>query len=193
MYRSNGLPTTQIWLVASAFIFLGTLNSVAAESEHIATYDVGRPATQAEIQKWDIDIAPNGDGLPPGRGTVTEGAMVYANTCASCHGMTGIEGPMPNLVGGQDTLETDHPLKTVGSYWPFATTLFDYIYRTMPLTAPQSLSPHEVYAVVAWILFRNGIVEKSSTLDAQTLPTIAMPNRNGFVRDARPDASKKNP
>ncbi len=193
MFRSNSWPFIRIWLFAIALFSTWSLQLAKAESEHHRSYDIGTQATQSEIQAWNIDIAPNGDGLPPGQGTVAEGATVYAKTCASCHGTTGIEGPMPKLVGGQHTLHTNHPLKTVGSYWPYATTLFDYIYRTMPLTAPQSLSPHETYAVVAWILFRNGIIEKSSTLDANILPTITMPNRKGFVRDPRPDVSKKSP
>jgi len=169
------------------------LQSVAAHSASTTSYDIGRPATQAEIQFWDIDISPNGDGLPPGQGTVKEGAIIYAKVCASCHGATGIEGPMPKLIGGHGTLATDHPVKTVGSYWPFATTLFDYINRAMPFTAPQSLTPQHVYAVVAWILFRNGIIEESTILNAQTLPTITMPNRQGFIRDAPSHFSKVTP
>ena len=193
MFRSKRELFIRTWFVALAFVSTWPLTTVAAESEHLKTYGIGTPATQAEIQSWNIDIAPNGSGLPPGEGTVTDGATVYTNACASCHGMTGIEGPMPALVGGLNSLHTQHPLKTVGSYWPYATTLFDYIYRAMPLTAPQSLSPEEVYSVVAWILFRNGIIEETVTLDAKTLLTLQMPNRNNFVRDPRPDVSKKNP
>lgn len=161
------------------------------ESDHHRDFGFGRPPTESEITAWDIDIAPDGHGLPAGHGSAREGEKVYQQHCAFCHGRTGIEGPMPKLVGGQGTLNTDHPVKTVGSYWPYATTLYDYIFRAMPLTAPQSLTPNEVYAVVAWILFRNGIVEKTARIDAATLPRIQMPNRDGFVTDPRPEVPYK--
>ncbi|GJL56107.1 MAG: cytochrome c [Nitrospirales bacterium] len=193
MFTSNKWTLTPIWVMTVMFICVSALVSAAAESEHTPTYNIGRPASQAEIHAWNIDIAPNGEGLPSGQGTVIEGATVYTNICASCHGLTGIEGPMPILIGGRDTLTTNQPLKTVGSYWPYATTLYDYIYRAMPLNAPQSLSPQQVYAVVAWILFRNGIIEESTILNAQTLPAVHMPNQKGFVRDTRPDVSRMVP
>ena len=150
---------------------------------------LGRPASESQIRAWDIEVTPSGDGLPPGQGTTKEGADVYAAKCASCHGETGVEGPRNRLVGGQGTLGTAHPIKTVGSYWPYATTLYDYIYRAMPLTAPQSLNPNEVYAVTAWILFRNGVIPKETVLSKKTLPLVRMPNRLGFVPDPRPDVS----
>lgn len=153
-------------------------------------YGFGRPATEQEIKTWDRDASPDGAGLPQGRGTVKQGAQVYAATCAMCHGPTGIEGPMPRLVGGQGTLATEMPVKTVGSYWPYATTLYDYIHRAMPFTAPQSLTPDEVYSLVAWLLYRNGIVAEDAVMDARTLPSVRMPNRNGFVPDQRPDVPK---
>ena len=135
-------------------------------------------ATPEEIQAWDIDVAPDGDGLPAGRGTVKEGADVYALHCAGCHGATGVEGPGPKLIGGQGTLASARPLKTVGSYWPYATTLFDYVYRAMPFVAPQSLTPDQVYAVTAWILFQNGLLDKDAVLDRETLPDVRMLHRN---------------
>ena len=150
-------------------------------------YGFGKPVTDAEIRKWNIDVAPTGEGLPPGQGTAQEGAKVYAAKCAACHGPTGTEGPMPRLVGGQGTLATDHPVKTIGSYWPYATTLYDYIYRAMPYSAPQSLTPGEVYAVVAWLLVQNGLITPDTIMDARTLPAVRMPNRDGFVPDPRPD------
>ena len=153
-------------------------------------FHLGRVATQDEIQAWDIDVAPDGKGLPVGRGTVQEGARVYAERCASCHGATGVEGPKPKLIGGQGALASAHPLKTVGSYWPYATTLFDYIYRAMPFVAPQSLTPDQVYAVTAWILFQNGLLEKDAVLDRETLPEVRMLNRDGFVPDPRPDVNR---
>jgi cytochrome c len=139
----------------------------------------------------DIDVSPSGAGLPPGSGTVQQGRQVFAAKCAACHGQGGIEGPADRLAGGHGTLKTSKPLKTVGSYWPYATTLYDYIYRAMPFNAPQSLTPDEVYSVVAWILYRNEIIPEDVVMDAKTLPAAQMPNRNGFVPDPRPDVPKE--
>jgi cytochrome c len=150
-------------------------------------YGVGRPATEDEIRTWNIDVNSSGDGLPPGRGTVQQGAQIYAAKCAVCHGPTGTEGPKDRLVGGRNTLSSQKPVKTIGSYWPYATTLYDYINRAMPFTAPQSLSADEIYSVIAWLLFQNGVIEESMVLDARSLPAIAMPNRDGFIPDPRPD------
>lgn len=166
------------------------VGSPGAAQDEPAGYGLGRPATEAEIGAWDIEVGPGGAGLPPGRGSVQEGAKVYAAKCASCHGPTGVEGPMDRLVGGRGTLATDKPVKTVGSFWPYATTLYDYIYRAMPPAAPQSLAPHEVYSLVAWILYRNEILAEEAVLDARTLPAVRMPNRDGFVPDPRPDVPK---
>lgn len=167
-------------------LFLGTVpqRSVAGEGSR---YGFGTPATEAEIAAWNIDVAPNGVGLPPGHGTVSQGAIVYAGKCASCHGATGTEGPQNRLVGGQGSLASEPPIKTIGSFWPYATTLYDYIFRAMPLTAPRSLTSDEVYAVVAWLLHQNGIVPKDAVMDVKTLPSVRMPNREGFVADPRPD------
>jgi cytochrome c len=151
---------------------------------------LGRPASADEIRLWNIDVAPDGDGLPPGRGTVREGAVLYAAKCAKCHGPSGTEGPRDRLVGGRDTLATATPMKTVGSYWPYATTLYDYIHRAMPFDAPQSLTADEVYAITAWLLHQNGIIQENAVMDAGTLPAVQMPNRHGFVPDPRPDVPK---
>ncbi len=155
--------------------------------EDVGMYGLGRRATDEEIHAWDIDIAPDGRGLPPGHGMVKEGAMVYAEKCAGCHGPTGIEGPNDRLVGGQGTLQTAKPVKTIGSYWPYATTLYDYIRRAMPFDAPQSLTADDIYAVTAWLLHRNGIIGEEAVMDARTLPKVRMPNRQGFLPDPRPD------
>lgn len=176
-------------LVLSAvglFLFLGG-SSIAEEP---SPYGFGLPATDVDISAWDIDIDPTGAGLPPGRGTVQQGAVVYATKCAACHGPTGTEGPKDRLVGGQGSLATDHPVKTIGNFWPYATTLYDYIHRAMPLNAPQSLVSDEVYSVVAWLLHQNGIIPASMVIDAQMLPTVKMPNRDGFVPDPRPGVPK---
>jgi cytochrome c len=144
-------------------------------------FDFGRPATPQEIAGWDIEASPSGAGLPPGHGDVDQGETIFAAKCASCHGVHGEGKPMDRLVGGIGTLRDKKPEKTVGSFWPYATTLFDFVRRAMPLNAPQSLSPDEVYAVSAYVLFLNGIVPQDTTLDADTLTKIRMPNRDGFV------------
>ena len=146
-----------------------------------AAPDFGRPATADEVAAWDISIPPDGSGLPPGSGTVKQGAAVYAAKCVACHGENGIGKPADALVGGIGTLATATPLKTVGSYWPYATTLFDYVRRAMPYDRPMSLSSDELYAVSAYVLSLNGIITEDATMDAGTLPKVKMPNRNGFV------------
>ena len=163
----------------------------SSAEESAGAYGVGRPASDAEIRAWDIDVASSGEGLPPGQGTVKQGTQVYAAKCAACHGPTGREGPQDRLVGGRDTLTSANPVKTVGSYWPYATTLYDYIRRAMPFDAPQSLSPDEVYAVVAWLLHQNGIIAADAVMDARTLTQVQMPNRNGFIPDPRPDVPRR--
>jgi cytochrome c len=155
-----------------------------------SSFGFGRPASDMDIQPWNIDVAPNGDGLPPGRGTAFEGARIYAAKCAGCHGPTGVEGPLDRLVGGYGTLATEQPIKTVGSYWPYATTLYDYIHRAMPFTAPQSLTPNEVYSLVAWILSQNNIIAEDAVMDAKSLPLVQMPNQNGFVPEPRPGSTQ---
>jgi cytochrome c len=144
-------------------------------------YGLGHAATQAEIAGWDIDVAPDGAGLPPGQGSVRDGEAIFAEKCAACHGARGQGGPMDRLAGGAGTIATAKPVKTVGSYWPYATTLFDFIRRAMPFNAPQSLSAPEVYAVAAYILFLNNLLPEDATLDAKSLPQVVMPNRSAFI------------
>ena len=144
-------------------------------------YHLGRTPTAAEINAWNIDVRPDGQGLPPGHGSVTEGRAVFADQCAACHGEKGQGGPADRLVGGLGTLTQPHPVRTVGSYWPYATTLFDFIRRAMPFNAPESLSADQVYAVSAYVLSLNGIVPDDTVLDAKSLPKVVMPNRNGFT------------
>jgi cytochrome c len=144
---------------------------------------LGTPITPEQIAPWDIDIAPDGSGLPPGRGSVAEGATIFAEHCAACHGPRGNEGallPALRLAGGQGSLGSPRPVPTVGSYWPYATTLFDYTRRAMPFNAPQSLSADEVYAVTAFVLHLNGLLAEDAALDAASLPLVRMPNRDGF-------------
>jgi len=150
-------------------------------------YGLGHAAPPAHIAAQDIAIAPDGAELPPGRGDARTGAAIYAARCAACHGPSGREGPDPVLVGGQGSLASATPLQTIGSYWPYATTVYDYIHRAMPFTAPGSLSADEVYAVTAFLLHANGIIDADAVLDSDTLPAVVMPNRDGFVPDPRPD------
>jgi cytochrome c len=171
----------------AAVLLILTVAAFGGSTEEQSGYGLGRPATEEDIRPWNIDVDPNGDGLPPGRGTVTQGAQVYSAKCAACHGPTGTEGPKDRLVGGQGTLATSKPIRTIGSYWPYATTLYDYIHRAMPFDAPQSLTPDETYAVIAWLLFQNQIIAEDAVIDAQSLPKIHMPNRDGFTPDPRPD------
>lgn len=177
--------------VGMAVIAMGCVLPGWSADEKAGEYGIGLPATDEEIRAWNIDVSPTGEGLPPGQGTVKQGAQVYAGKCAACHGPTGTEGPKDRLVGGQNTLATPKPVRTIGSYWPYATTLYDYINRAMPFYAPQSLTPDEVYSVVAWLLQQNGIISEDTVVDARTLPGIQMPNRNGFIRDPRPDVPGK--
>jgi len=156
---------------------------LAAQSPN---YGVGRPPTPDEIRALGSAIAPDGEGLPGGSGTVAAGRDVFAAQCSRCHGPNGEGNVGPVLVGGQGTLSTLKPLKTVGSYWPYATTLWDYINRAMPFDQPGLLKPPEVYAAVAYILNLNGIIREDQVIDAASLPKIVMPNRNGFILDPRP-------
>ena len=155
-------------------------------------YDIGREATSDEVRARDISVRPDGVGLPSGHGTPDEGGRVYAAKCSSCHGDGG-EGVAhyPALVGGQGSLTSVKPLRTVGSYWPYATTVWDHIHRTMPYMEPGTLTPNETYSVTAYILFLNGIVDEDLELNEKTLPKVKMPNRDGFVPDPRPDIPVK--
>jgi mono/diheme cytochrome c family protein len=155
-----------------------------------ASLGIGRPATPAEIAALDIDVGPDGAGLPPGRGTAADGGPIYAARCASCHGKTGKEGPNDVLVGrlqGDAFPFAKDPRapKTIGSYWPYATTVFDYIRRAMPPDAPGSLSDGDVYNLVAFLLVQNELVPADAVIDATSLPKVKMPARDRFVPDTR--------
>jgi len=151
---------------------------------------IGRAATPAEIAAWDIDIMPDGTGLPPGRGTPSEGATIFASRCAGCHGKTGKEGPNDVLVGREPRdgfpFSQDPTLPhTIGNYWPYATTVFDYVRRAMPPDAPGSLTDTEVYSLTAFLLHANELIPADAIIDATTLPKVAMPARERFVPDTR--------
>jgi cytochrome c len=144
--------------------------------------NVGRAPTPDEIRAWDTAVGPAGKELPPGNGTAKEGAEIFAEKCIVCHGPAGQGSQMaPRLVGGKGTLTTPQPVLTVGSYWAFATTIFDFIYKAMPRGQEGSLKPDQAYALTAFLLYKNDIIKETDTIDAKTLPAIKMPNRDGFI------------
>ena len=181
------MPMRELRIAGFAVFMLACAEAAQAQSP----YGIGRAAAPEEIAGWKIDIGRDGSNLPPGSGNVSHGREVFDQQCAACHGAKGEGGVGDRLVGGQGTLATPKPVRTVGSYWPYAPTLFDYIRRAMPQNAPQSLSNEDVYAVSAYILNLNGLLPPDATLDAKTLSAIKMPNRSMFVGDPRPDV--KNP
>jgi cytochrome c len=168
---------------------LGIVGMLVVHARAADGPDLGRDVTAAEIAGWDISVPPDGSGLPPGGGTAATGATVYAAKCQSCHGEKGAGKPNDPLVGGQGTLASPRPVRTIGSYWPYATTVFDYVRRAMPYQQSQSLTHDEVYAVTAYLLYLNGIIAESEVMNARTLPQVRMPNRNNFIL-AYPPSSK---
>ena len=170
--------------IAFATALLAVAPALSAQS---TKYGVGRALSTDEIAEADISVAPDGEGLPPGEGAATEGARIYEGSCRECHGPEGRGGDEVGFIGKPSDLTGGKPAKTVGSYWPYATTLWDYINRAMPFDRPGELTHDQVYAVTAYILSLNGIVAEDATLDAASLSKVEMPNKNGFVRDDRPD------
>jgi cytochrome c len=141
---------------------------------------LGVPATAEQVAGWDISIGPDGAGLPPGSGTATAGKVVYEAKCLACHGVDGAGQPNDRLAGGQGTLRDAAPIRTIGSYWPYATTVFDYVRRAMPYVTPHSLTPDETYAVTAYLLALNKVIGDNDVMNAETLPKVVMPNRANF-------------
>jgi S-disulfanyl-L-cysteine oxidoreductase SoxD len=173
-----------VQMAAGLAVIVGLLGVgawAAGEPSYRGPFGFGRVPGEAEIMARDIAVGPDGAGLPAGRGTVSAGEQVYQAKCVACHGPTGTEGPMDKLVGEK------LPVKTIGSFWPYATTVFDYIRRAQPFNKPGSLTDEEVYALTAWLLFKNKIIAADQVIDAETLPKVRMPNRDGFVPDPRPD------
>jgi S-disulfanyl-L-cysteine oxidoreductase SoxD len=201
--------------LAVALMFLGSATALAERPALVEwsakalaerpgqspSFGVGRTPTPAELNAVDIEVLPDGRGLPAGTSTAAAGKDVYTRRCVTCHGPTGVEGPQDVLVGGRGSLVSlgsqsgGHPVKTVGSYWPYSTSLWDYIRRAMPFDHPGTLTTDEVYGATAYLLFLNGIVSEQDVMNESTLPKITMPNRDGFVPDPRPDvpAAKTDP
>jgi len=184
------LSKPRVALAAAALAILAAA-PLRAESGYPLHYGFGTTPTPKELSAF-FAIPPDGEGLPPGKGTYDEGKKVYAESCAACHGeklegnpQKGIGGD--KLIGGRGTLATETAVKTVESYWPYATTLFDYVKRAMPFNAPGSLTDTQVYSVVAYILAEANIIKETDVIDAASLPKVVMPNRNGFFPDPRPE------
>jgi mono/diheme cytochrome c family protein len=172
--------------IAAALALIAGASPAAIGGER---YGLGQPASPETIAGWDIDVRPDGLGLPPGQGTAADGEAVFLERCAACHGEFGeAVGRYPVLIGGEGSLASSSPVKTVGSFWPYVSTLWDYIHRAMPFGDAQSLSADETYAVTAYVLFMNDLVAEDFVLDRDSLPKVEMPNRNGFIaEDPRPD------
>jgi cytochrome c551/c552 len=182
------------WLAGAAFAL--AVSASAAQAPASGRFGLGKPATPEEIAGWDIDVKPDGTGLPRGRGSVAEGQTIYDAKCASCHGTFGESNSYLQLAGGVGSLASDSPIRTTGSKLNYATTLFDYIRRAMPFNAPQSLTADEVYALAAYVVNLNDILSADAVLDQDSLPKLKLPNRDGFTkahgfmrRDGKPDTS----
>ena len=173
-------------VVGAALVAVAWLAPCAAQE----TPKLGVPATPEQVASWDVSIAPDGSTLPPGSGNARTGATVYEAKCLACHGKEGAGTPNDPLVGGRGSLKNAAPLKTIGSYWPYATTVFDYVRRAMPYVQPHSLTDDETYSLVAYLLFLNGVIADRDEMSAKTLPAVAMPNREGFDL-AYPESSRR--
>ena len=183
MYKLASLLKTTLGLL----MLLSLITNSSADS-----LDIGTPASAEEISGWDIDVRPDGLGLPPGSGSVEDGEVLYEEKCASCHGTFGEgEGSWPVLAGGIGTLKESRPQKTVGSYWPYLSTLWDYIHRAMPFLTPQTLADDEVYAITAYILYLNELVDDDFVLSKDNFSSVKLPNQMSFVDDPRPDVRNK--
>ena len=174
------MSTRDLVRLALALV-VGGCASATVGSGALQGPNLGREATPAQIAGWDISVGPDGAGLPPGKGTPATGATVYEQKCLICHGARGAGQPNDRLVGGQGTLAGKTPVRTIGSYWPYATTIFDYVRRSMPYIQPQTLSNDEVYAVTAYLLHLNGIIGENDEMNAQALPKVRMPNQDNFI------------
>ena len=165
---------------AAAVLLLATTAAADSSATRLLP-ELGKPASQSDIAALTRTVFADGEGLPPGSGSVAQGKALYTQHCATCHGIEGQGGTNDALAGGQGSLTTASPVRTIGSYWPYATTIFDYINRAMPYRQPGSLSNDEVYALTAYLLHINGVVDAETTIDADALKRVGMPNRNNFI------------
>ncbi len=170
------MSTPKRILLAASLLLATTAGVSLAETPHL-----GKPLDEAAIANWDISILPDGTGLPKGSGTSAQGAVVFAEKCAACHGDNGKGGVAAALVNDRKLAGISASQKTIKNFWPYATTIFDFIRRAMPFTAPRSLSDDEVYALTAYILAENKLIDANDTMNAETLPKVKMPNRDNFI------------
>ena len=177
-------------VLAAAFVL--ALGPLAVPATALAQHGpgLGQPISEADIAPWDISVQTDGQGLPPGSGKAKAGEAIYAEKCQSCHGADGAGQPADRLVGGQGTIDKLDQVRTVGSYWPYATTIFDYVRRAMPFNTPETLTNDEAYALTAYLLYKNGIIKQNYEINARTLPRVRMPNRDGFIMMYPPKAAK---
>lgn len=184
IHKNTELALFMVMLVLSLVFACNEVNkkTTGDTSNNAGRFGFGRAATDSDIKRLNIDIRPDGKGLPAGSGTAAVGALVYAQKCTACHGLTGIEGPQNKLVG---VIGDTGKAKTIGNYWPYATTVFDYIRRTMPYNQPGTLTDNETYSLTAFLLYRNKIIDSTKQLDAHSLPHIVMPAQHLFVNDDR--------
>lgn len=182
MLKKHLPPNLVNWAWLPVAVMLGSPQALALEGPRLAT-----PAKPEAIAAWSMTVFPDGRGLPPGKGSVTEGQAIYAQRCASCHGVKGGGGSGPELAGASHGLTGPNPDKTLGRYWPYATTLFDYLRRAMPMDSPGSLGNDQVYALVAYLLHLNGLLQENAEMDAASLVQVKMPNRDGFIRIDAPN------
>ncbi len=169
----------------------GALTLLGGHAVQAKGFGLGREALPEEIAAWDIDVRPDGQGLPEGKGSVKEGEEIYLERCASCHGEFGEgAGRWPVLAGGDGSLKSEHPEKTIGSFWPYLSTAFDYVHRAMPFGNAQSLTPDETYAIVAFLLNMNNLVKEDFVLSRENFTSVKLPNQGGFYMDDRETAEK---
>lgn len=166
-------------VLISVLIVAGISPAVAEQNKGPG---LAHPASKEDVAAWNLNVFPDGEGLPEGQGSVAEGETIYKNKCIACHGENGLgTGTGDQLAGAQMGLTSEYPEKTIGTYWPYATTIFDVVRRSMPMTQPGSLNNNDVYSVTAYLLYLNNIIGKDDVMNASTLPKVKMPNRNGFI------------
>lgn len=168
-------------LAVAAMVLASSVALAQGQVGNQAAPNLGQPISDAEIAAWDLSILPDGTGLPPGSGTPEQGAKIFAAKCALCHGPEAKGGTAASLVGGRALTDGIDTPKTIANFWPFTTTLFDFTRRAMPWQAPRTLTNEEVYALTAYILSLNKIIGPTDVMNAQTLPRVRMPNRDGFI------------
>jgi S-disulfanyl-L-cysteine oxidoreductase SoxD len=190
MSTHDGRRRRRLWptVATCAVLVAAAASPVAAQ---LPTYGLGRAPTGADLDGWKMTIPFDGAGLPMGSGTAVLGHSIYVERCLACHGERGENGKYDRLAGGHGTLATDRPVLTVGSFWPYAPTLWSYINRSQPVDEPGSLTADQVYAVTAYLLYLNGIIGERDVMDARTLAQVKMPNRDGFLPDSRPDLRRR--